>query len=171
MGFTAKHRQARQELVDRFLNETSANAFVIDDFLEWLEPQTENQFWDAFFGKSTDEMARLYQRDLVRQFISPLRFSVRVAETETKTTELHFSPERTYPSLISPTENRRNGGGYVGFDPENPAMQAELRLQGAQALRGWIGRYGGTLDEMGVSTAPLWDIIAAMTEKEDTDAA
>ena len=170
MGFTSKHRKAKQELVDSFLNETGANVFVIDKFLEWLEPQTDNQFWEAFFGKSVDEMARLYQRDLVRHFLAPLRIMVPVSETPTESSEVNVQM-REYPALISPAAARRDGGGYVGFDPNSPAMQAELRLQGAQALRGWVGRYGGTLDEMGISVAPLWELIDAMTAKEDADAA
>jgi len=169
MGFSQKHQKAKQDLVDRFLNDTKENSFQIAEFLTWLKPQKKDPFWDAFFGATDKEMAEQHRHDLVRKFVSGLRIVVAAHTIKKDATSVRISAQE-YPAMISPVATRHLGAGYSTFDATDAGMQAELRRQGAQALRSWLARYGGAAAARGVDTAPILAIAEALLH-EETEAA
>jgi hypothetical protein len=74
---------------------------------------------------------------------------------------------REYPALISPRENRKNGGGYVAFDPDNENDQQELRRQAATSMAAWLSRYRGCAESFGLDLTPLEEITQALRGVED----
>ena len=54
------------------------------------------------------------------------------------------------PLHISPVSKRRQGGGYIPFDPENEEMMFEFRNEAATALRSFCRRYELSIIDAGL---------------------
>ncbi len=137
MAFTSKDRQ---RIIDGYLSETGRNMFVASEFIDWLEHQPEHEAYDWFFAIDDAEAARQHRIYLARKMASGLRIE---AKTETKEANVVQITEREYPAYVSPMASRKDGGGYTRFDPSDADAMAELRRQGAVALRSWLDRYAG----------------------------
>ena len=135
MDFTKAKRQA---VIDEYLSATGANMLVPDAFLSWLRPQTDHDAHSWFFGKDDGEAAWEYRLNLVRRMAAGLRITVRHDPEESHVVSITV---RDYPAYVSPGENRRAGGGYLQFDPQDADQMAELRRQGRVAMQSWINRY------------------------------
>lgn len=161
-------RADRQAIIDGYLQESGANQFVPGEFVDWLSGHPEHEAYEWFFGQGDEAAAREYRIDLARKMASGLRIvssAPAVAQVKLLGVEV-----REFPAMVSPVAGRKEGGGYVAFSPNDPAMVDELRRQGAQALRSWLARYGGVSELAGVDLEPLEEI-AAHLEGRVVDAA
>jgi hypothetical protein len=70
---------------------------------------------------------------------------------------------KAFPAMISPVAGRKSGGGYVPYVPGDAELTAELRRQGAQALRSWLERYRGVCEQGGLDVGPIEKIAAQLT--------
>lgn len=146
MAFT---RQDRQRIIDGYLQETGENMFVASDFIDWLADQPEHEAYPWFFGKDDATAAREYRIGLARQMASGLRIVAEVSTTKAQVVQIAV---REFPAFVSPVASRKAGGGYEPFDPKDAAAMAELRRQGAVALRSWLARYRGAFEGVNLTT-------------------
>lgn len=156
MAFT---RTDRQRIIDGYLARTRRNMFVPHEFVDWLSGQPEHEAYSWFYGTSDAEAARQHRISMARHMASGLRITAPISEAPTKSKPVKVAV-REYPALVSPMAGRKDGGGYVAFHPDDPEMVAELRKQGAQALRSWLARYRGVADQMGVDVSSIDKIVA-----------
>jgi hypothetical protein len=107
------------------------------DWFEWDQSKAaqEHQLWQA------------------RSFAKDLRVSFTVEEVgrsgavTVKTTEM--------PAVISPVAGRKDGGGYVLTDPNDPEHIAEHCRQAGTALLSWMNRYKAALLHVEGSTKSI----------------
>lgn len=155
MGFKAKDRQ---RVIDGYLAESGRSMFVPSEFIDWLADRPDHEMYDAFYGMSDGEAARKYRIEMARQMASGLRIVVRQEDTAASVVQI---VTREYPAYISPVAGRKGGGGYQPMDPQDEAMMAELRQQGASALRGWLDRYRGAFEHAGFDLSAIEEIAAS----------
>lgn len=160
-GFPKKDRQ---KIIDGYLAETGNNMFVPGDFIDWLEGKPDHVAYPWFFSKDDAAAAREYRVALARQMANGLRIVARASDGS-KTANIIGVSVREYPAFVSPMDGRKHGGGYVGFDPDDPSSVAELQRQGLVSLKSWFSRYGGVFGDTG---QVIYDLIEAL---EDQDAA
>lgn len=158
-GFPMKKRQA---IIDGYLVATGANLFDPAAFIDWLSGQPDHEAYEWFFAKDDAAAAREYRIGMVRQWANGLRITANVSEAPTQSRPVAVTM-REFPSLVSPVGGRKDGGGYQPFHPDDPAMVAELRRQGAQALRTWLARYRGVAEMGGLDLSPIEEIAAQMS--------
>ncbi|MEP2955519.1 MAG: hypothetical protein ABJN39_09275 [Sulfitobacter sp.] len=162
--FTSKDRQ---RIIDEYLAATGKNMFVASEFIDWLSTQEDHEAYPWFFAKDDAEAAREYRIGLARQMASGLRISAKVSETKTAAVSVSV---REFPAMVSPMAGRKSGGGYQSFSTDDPAMVAELRGQGAQALRAWLARYRGVAEFCDIDLSSLDDVLSQL-EIADENAA
>ena len=155
MSFKAKDRQ---RIIDAYLAKTGRNMFVAPDFVDWLADQPDHEMYDAFYGMSDTEAARQHRIGLARRMASGLRI---VARQETVEANVVQITTREYPAFVSPVAARKAGGGYQPVNPDDVDQLAELRRQGASALRGWLARYRGVFEAAGIDLSALEEIAAS----------
>ena len=139
MAFTAKDRQ---RIIDGYLSESGRNLFVPAEFIDWLSGQPDHEAHEWFFSKSDAETAREHRIWMARRMANGLRITAEVSTAPSKGNVVSVSV-REFPAYMSPVASRRDGGGYQPFDPKDAGAMAELRRQGAVAMRSWLNRYGG----------------------------
>lgn len=156
-GFPMKKRQA---IIDGYLAATGRNMFIPSEFIDWLAGQPDHEAYEWFYGMDDAAAAREYRIQMARSMANGLRITAKVQETALAAAPVKVAV-REFPALVSPMAGRKDGGGYQPFNPDDPEMVAELRRQGAQALRSWLARYRGVADQIGVDVAPLDEIAGA----------
>jgi hypothetical protein len=156
---TTLSRDERQAVIDEYMDAAGASVVVPGDFIEWLRPQHNHVAHRYFFAKSEAAAAQEYRSALFRQFANGLRVTVRVTMSDPVSSHVSVNV-REFPALVSHVGGRKAGGGYQPFDHEDPASVAELRRQGAVALRAWLARYRGVMELTGVSVAQVEEIAA-----------
>ena len=155
MAFKAKDRQ---RIIDGYLAESGQNMFVPAEFIDWLQDKPEHEMYDAFFGQGDAHAARQHRIALARRMASGLRI---VATTSESTSNVVAVTTREYPAYVSPMAGRKSGGGYEPVDESDEAQLAEIRRQGAGALRGWLSRYRGAFEHAGVDLSAVEEIAAS----------
>lgn len=158
MAFT---RVDRQRIIDGYLAATGNNQFVPSEFIDWLGNHPEHEAHEWFFGQGDEAAAREYRIAMARQMASGLRIVARV-NTMPEAASTVSVRVREFPALVSPVAGRKDGGGYQHFHPDDPEMVAELRRQGAVALRAWLARFGGVADVAGVNVTSIEEIAASL---------
>ncbi|WP_273280957.1 hypothetical protein [Pseudooceanicola atlanticus] len=156
-------RADRQRIIDGYLAATRRNHFVPQEFVDWLGGNPEHEAYDWFFGSGDEEAARQHRISLARNLANGLRITAPVSSAPLTSAPAKVAV-REYPALVSPVAGRRDGGGYQPFHPDDPAMVAELRRQGAQALKAWLSRYRGVAEQSVVDVAPIEEIVARMSD-------
>lgn len=144
MHLTSQHRQ---RIIDGYLAETGRNMFIPGEFVDWLADKPSHPAYRIFFDKTDEEAAREHRIGLARRMAAGLRITV---HSETKTAQVVHVVTREYPALISPVGGRSIGGGYMPFDPSDPAAMAEIRRQACTALQSWLNRYRGVAESVGL---------------------
>lgn len=160
-GFSMKDRQA---IIDGYLAASGQNQFVPSEFIDWLAERPDHIAYEWFFGTDDATAAREYRISLARQMANGLRIVARIAEPVATSTQVRVTSDSTaklvreFPAMISPVGARRSGGGYVAFSPDDPGLSAELRKQGATALRAWLARYRGVMEATGIDVGAIEEI-------------
>ena len=147
----------RQRIIDGYLAETGRNMFNAAEFIDWLGEQPEHEAYEWFYAKDDASAAREYRIGLARQMASGLRIVAEVSTAPQKGKVVQIAV-REFPAYVSPVATRKAGGGYEPFDPQDGAAMAELRRQGAVALRSWLARYRGAFE--GVDLTKIEEIAA-----------
>ena len=160
-GFPMKERQ---RIIDSYLSATGRNMFQPGEFIDWLGQNPEHEAYDWFYGVDDAYAAREYRIGMARRMASGLRIVAEISTTPSRSRVVQFST-REYPAYVSPVATRKEGGGYVRFDPDMPEHMSELQSQGARALLAWIERYRGAASAAGLDVAPIEEIAAAMSER------
>lgn len=158
-GFPMKERQA---IIDNYLAATGRNLFNPAEFIDWLGGQPDHEAYPWFFGMDDAAAAREHRIQMARQMANGLRITAQVSQAPAKASTVSVAV-REFPAMISPVASRREGGGYVPFDPGDVQQGDELRRQGAQALRAWLARYRGIAEQAGVEVGAIEEIAAAMS--------
>ena len=159
----------RQAIIDDYLADTGSNYFVPAAFIDWLETKPDHAAYPLFFGMTDAEAARAHRIEMARKMASGLRIVAPAVEELPQARGKIMSHE--FPAYYSPTDARKDGGGYVRFDPADEAAMEELRRQGASALRGWLSRYRGAFERAGISLAGVEDIADWDSDDDEEEAA
>lgn len=157
-GFSRGERQA---IIDGYLAETGANHFVPHAFVDWLADKPDHPAFDLFYGMTDEHAAREFRVALARNMASGLRVTAQVQQVGATRGSIKLTT-REFPALVSPIDGRKHGGGYVNFDPQDPALVQELLRQGAQALHSWLARYRGVAELGGHDLSGIKEIAMAM---------
>lgn len=155
----------RQRIIDDYLAASGQNMFHAGVFIDWLADNPDHEAHPWFFGKDDEDAAREYRIGLARQMASGLRITAQVSVAPEKGSVVSFKV-REYPAYISPIEGRHGGGGYFPTDPEDEAHLAEIRRQGATALRSWLRRYGGAMEESGIDISALVELASDIDSRK-----
>jgi len=147
--------QDRQRIIDGYLSLTGRNMFIPGEFVDWLAGQPKHEAYEWFFGMGDDEAARQHRIGMARRMASGLRIASR--SQETKATVVSITT-RDYPAFVSPIAGRKSGGGYEPVNPDDEQQIAELRRQGASALRGWLARYRGAFEHVGIDLSGIEEV-------------
>lgn len=136
----------RQRIIDNYLTLSGRNVFKPGEFIDWLADQPNHEAYGAFYSIDDAEAARAYRIELARRFVSGLRITVtaQFEDVESRTVTVRTSEA---PGFISPLEGRRDGGGYVAYDPEDRESVMAFRVEASQALQTWRRRYQSALTE------------------------
>ena len=54
--------------------------------------------------------------------------------------------------------------GYEAFDPDSEKSQEELRRQAGVYLAGWLNRYRGCAEHIGIDLTPIEDIVRVLRD-------
>mgnify|MGYP003136021467 FL=1 len=154
------NKKTRQKMVDDYLNDTGRNTFKADEFITWLDTQPDHPLHASFHGRD-DELLWHAKLNLARQFVSGLRI---VVKSEVVEAEVQSIKVTEYPAYISPVSTRKLGGGYEAFDPDSEKSQEELRRQAGVYLAGWLNRYRGCAEHIGVDLTPIEDIVRVLRD-------
>lgn len=147
----------RQRIIDGYLASTGRNMFHAGEFIDWLSEQSDHEAYSWFFAKDDSEAAREYRIGLARRMASGLRITTQVSTAPKKGSVVSLTV-RELPAYVSPMSARKGGGGYVPVDPQDEVALSEIRRQGATALRSWLRRYGGAMEESGIDVSQIEEI-------------
>ena len=157
-------KQDRQNIINDYLNETGRNSYVPSEFIDWLQDNPSHKLYDYIFSDSEEEAAYKYRVHLARQFASGLKLTIEVSKMPMPS-KIENLKVVDVPSLISPINNRANGGGYVPVDVQDTDTMSELVLQAHQALKSWKGRYAGTCAILGINISEIDSILEELKAK------
>ena len=158
------NQQERQAVIDEYISDTGEAVVTAHAFVEWLRPKGSHPAHSFFFAKSDEAAAAEYRMIRFRQFANGLRITVNVTYADPVTSVVRVVP-REFPTLVSRVSGRRAGGGYTPFAADDQASVAELRRQGAVALRSWLARYRGVMEMTGVDASPIEKIAVLMEDR------
>lgn len=156
-GFT---KADRQRIIDGYLADSGANMFVPADFIDWLSERKDHEAHPWFFGQGDEAAAREHRIQMARQMANGLRITASISAAPEKGQVVSVAV-REFPAFVSRMAGRQSGGGYEPFDPNDAAAMAELRRQGATALRAWLARYRGAFEAAGFDLSQLEKIGAS----------
>ena len=163
-------KEARQQTLDEYFEQTGRKVLHKDEFLAWLAPQGDHRHWEIFFGKDESTLAHERRLDLVGTFVSGLRIVARVEIQPVQEVKRAFKigtaskVDGTFPSMISPMETRKSGGGYVAYDHGNDLIRSSLLDEGARSLEAWLKRYSGAAMAAGLIVDPTEVLARAMSD-------
>ena len=157
-------RKTRQRIILGYLADTGRNMFVPEEFVTWLLDHHEHEMYKAFHGRD-DELLRQAKLDLARQLASGLRIVVK--QEEVQQSDVVSIKVAEYPAYISPVAQRKEGGGYEPFDPDDERSQEELRRQAGVALAAWLNRFRGSAEHIGLDMTPIENIVRILRDDKD----
>lgn len=160
--FMRFNKKTKQKVIDDYLAASGRNIFLADEFVDWMATQPEHEMYDTFYGVEDDVAARNYRIDIARRMASGLRIVVK-EEVKEKSQVVSIKVAE-YPAFISPIKNRRLGGGYQPFDPDDEDAQTELRKQAGVSLNAWLERYRGASENIGLDMSPVEHLVRVLRD-------
>ena len=155
-------KKTKQKVIDDYLASSGKNIFVPDEFVDWLAEQPDHEMYDTFYGVDDQVAAKNWRIDLARRMASGLRIVVK--ETIKEKSQVLSIKVAEYPAFISPVRNRKLGGGYEPFNPDDDEAQAELRRQGGVSLTAWLERYRGACENVGLDMSSVEHLIRVLRD-------
>lgn len=152
-------KELRQQIVEDFARKHNGQ---YDPALFLKEVRDTGKTHPAYgwFEWDNKKAANEYNLWQARAFAKDLRIKFEVEEVGRSGSVTVKSVEA--PLVISPMAGRGDGGGYVSFDPNSPAHQAEHCHQAAAALRSWLKRYQAALVHAGYGVKSVESIADAL---------
>jgi hypothetical protein len=152
-------KELRQKIVEDFSRRHNGqyNPALFLDEVKATGPEHPAYGW---FEWDADKAVKEYQLWQARSFAKDLRISFSVEEVGRGGAVTVTTSEM--PMVLSPSNGRKDGGGYVLTDPNDPAHQAEHCHQAAAALRSWLNRYQAALVHAGYGTKLIEQVADAM---------
>ena len=156
---TPKLKKAdRQKIVDDFA-ERNGGQFNPRDFVDDVR-QTKGQHpawgWFTWDDEKAAEDHRIWQ---ARQFVRDL---VVLHSVETIYRGKVTVRQVESPAFVSPMDGRREGGGYLSLDPDDPAQMLAFCVEAATSLQSWLRRYSVAVAYSGGSVTSLRKQLTAL---------
>jgi hypothetical protein len=160
MKFT---KEIRQQIVEEFSRRHNGvyNPLVFFEEVKAKGKDHPAYDWFEWDGKKAAAEYRLWQ---ARSFAKDLRIKFEVEEVGRSGAVTVRATEM--PMVLSPTSGRKDGGGYVLTDPNDPAHQVEHCRQASAALRSWLNRYQAAVAYAGYGPKVIDQIIDALEKVE-----
>ncbi|WP_201829560.1 hypothetical protein [Microvirga zambiensis] len=149
-------KELRQQIVKEFALRHNG-VFNPTLFLEHVRETGPEHPAFEWFEWDQNKAALNYQIEQARSFARDLRVSFTVEEVGRS--EPVRVRQAAMPLVLSPMEGRKDGGGYVLVNPDDPAHMIEHCQQAAIALRAWQNRYKSALLHAGGSPETLEEAI------------
>lgn len=152
-------KEIRQKIVEEFSRRHNGQ-YNPELFLKEVKETGATHPAHAWFEWNAKKAANEHNLWQARAFAKDLRITFTVEEVgrngavTVRTTEM--------PMVLSPSNGRKDGGGYVLTDPNDPAHQAEHCHQAASALRSWLSRYQAALVHAGYGVKLIEQVADAM---------
>lgn len=158
-------KEKRQEIVEDFARRHNGQ---YDPKLFLREVKETGDKHPAFnwFEWDDKKAAGEYQLWQARSFAKDLRVNFTVEEVGREGAVTVRSVEA--PAVISPVAGRKDGGGYVSFNPDDPEHIAEHCRQAGVALRSWMRRYEAALIHIDGSTKTIERLASALEQSKAT---
>lgn len=160
MMASGPYTKARRQAIVKAFALRNNGVFNPKRFLEEVREQGSNHPAYGWFEWNKDRAFDAYQLDQVRAFTQDLKVSFKVEEVG-RVGPVRIT-ERVMPLVMSPMAGRKDGGGYVLTNPNDPAHMAEHCRQAAIALRGWINRYDAALKHAGGSVEMVMSVVQTL---------
>ena len=157
------NKATKQKIIDDYLNKTGRNICIPDELVAWMKTQPDHEAYDIFTWDD-EEAANSHRVDQARRFISGLRITIK---TEVIESEVRAIKVTEYPAFISPRSTRKEGGGYVPFNPDDEMSQSELRKQAGIALAGWLNRYRGCAENIGLDMDTIEEMVRVLRDDKE----
>lgn len=157
----------RQEIVREFAIRHNGT-YNPSLFLEEVRNQGKKHPAFEWFEWDRDKAALAYQVEQARDFARDLRVTFKVTEINGGKRKVKVR-ESTMPLVLSPLEGRKDGGGYLLVDPDDPAYLDEHCRQAAQSLRAWMSRYASAVKHVGSDMKQLEKLAATLEQKTPID--
>lgn len=154
-------KSVRQQIVEEFSIRHNGQ-FDPNLFFQEVRDTGETHPAYGWFQWDKDKAAHAHWIEQAREFARDLKVNFTVQEVGRK--EAVTVRQTNMPLVMSPVDGRKNGGGYVLTDPNDPAHVAEHCRQAAVALRSWLSRYDSAVAHAGVSRTVV-EAIAVDLEK------
>lgn len=145
-------KEFRQQIIREFAVRHNGH-FNPHLFVEEVKGQGENHPAYGWFTWDRDKAAHDHWLWQAREFASGLQVKFMVEEVGRN--KAMVVREVAVPFSLSPVNTRRQGGGYIVSDPNDPAHMAELCRQAATDLSGWLRRYEAALVHAGGTVAVI----------------
>ena len=155
MRFT---KAIRQKIVEDFARRNNG-VFNPTLFVEEVRAKGADHPAHEWFEWDVEKAALAYQVDQAREFARDLRITFTVEEIHRGAVRVR---EAMMPLVLSPVEGRRDGGGYLLTDPNDPEHVAEHSRQAATALRAWFDRYEEAARRAGIQPGAVEKMAAAL---------
>lgn len=168
MKFT---KELRQQIVEEFARRHNGQ-YSPSLFLKEVKERGDSHpayWWFEWSEQKAATEHRLWQ---ARAFANDLRVRFEVEQVGRQDPITVTTLEM--PMVLSPASGRREGGGYVLTDPNDPAHRAEHCSQAATALRAWLNRYRAAVLQTPYGTKAvehLADALQAVEARDIADAA
>lgn len=155
----------RQEIVDEFATRHNGvyNPAV---FLKEVAATGNTHPAYNWFEWNADKAAHEYNLWQARSFAKDLRITFQIEEVGREGAVKVKSVEM--PAVLSPIAGRKDGGGYVLTDPNDPEHMAEHCRQAGAALRSWMRRYEAALIHIDGSTKTIERLASALEQSKAT---
>lgn len=152
-------KDERQRIIDDF---AKAHKGVFDPaiFLKDVERVGKSHPAFGWYEWDDSKAAREYRLWQTRIFVRDLKVQFDV-ETVGRSGSITVRSTEA-PMLLSPLDNRRDGGGYYVLDPKNQDHTTELCRQAGLALRAWLDRYQAALLHTGTSPVAIEKIARSL---------
>lgn len=161
-------RKQRQEIVDEYLAQSGANQYIPHEFVAWLSEHPDHPAY-GWFEWDDAKAADAYRLDQARAFVQDLRITFSVESVGSGGAVKVSSG--SMPSLISPLEGRRSGGGYVPLRADDAVSMDVYCDEAARALDAWCRRYESAVLHRGGNLNAARKLIALLAPVAKADAA
>jgi hypothetical protein len=160
-------RALRQQIIDEFL---AANNGWYDPaaFVSHIKAAGPDHPAYDWFTWDDESAAHQHRLDQARDFARGLRIKFEVNVIEHGVGKV---VSRESPMFVSPSDKRRDGGGYYRNDPDDPAHLAEMGAQAATDLGWWLRRYAAPLAAVGADLDGLENLRVQLAAMKEADAA
>lgn len=141
-------KEERQQIVEDFARRHNGQ-YDPALFLKEVKESGKDHPAYSWFEWNSKKAANEYNLWQARAFAKDLRINFTVEEVRRSGTVAIKTTEM--PMVLSPVNGRKDGGGYVLTNPDDPAHMAEHCRQAGAALRSWLKRYEAALIHAGTS--------------------